>query len=144
MKKLALIIVGASLCVVACQSQVDTLAKNKEIVKLFYDEIINKGNFNTADEIIAAEFRHNTKSGDKSTGKGPEYIKKVILGFRETFPDIHYTIGDIIAEGDKVVVRWSGTGTQKGRWNNHPPTNIKANWTGIFIHRIVDKKIMED
>ena len=60
---------------------------------------------------------------------------------REALPDFQETIEDMVAEGDKVVVRFKGTGTHTGEWFGIPPTGKKNTITGVLIYRIVDGKI---
>ena len=62
---------------------------------------------------------------------------------RTSFPDFHVTSEDIIAEGDKVVSRWTASGTHKGELFGIPPTGKKATWKGISIYRFADGKIVE-
>ena len=59
------------------------------------------------------------------------------------FPDVHFTIDDMVAEGDKVAVRWTMTGTHKGEFMGRPPTNKKVTGWGITIDRIVGGKYVE-
>jgi predicted ester cyclase len=63
--------------------------------------------------------------------------------YRTAFPNIHVTIEDQIAEGDKVVTRWTGHGTHQGELMGIPPTNKAVTVTGIAIDRIVAGKIVE-
>ena len=59
------------------------------------------------------------------------------------FPDIHFTIDDMIAEGDKVVVRFTVRGTHQGDYLGVPPTGKQFAVNGIAIHRIVDGREVE-
>lgn len=69
--------------------------------------------------------------------------KNFVIQFHQAFPDFHDTIEDQIAEGDKVVTRFTSTGTQKGEIMGIQPTNKKVSWTGIAINRIENGKIVE-
>ena len=62
---------------------------------------------------------------------------------RATFPDMVVSTNDMIAEGDKVVSRWTGTGTHQGEFMGIPSTGNKVTVTGIGIDRLVDGKIVE-
>ena len=59
------------------------------------------------------------------------------------FPDLHYTVEDLVAEGDKVVVRYTGRGTQQGELWGIPPTGKQMTYTGILIWRFAEGKIAE-
>jgi predicted ester cyclase len=61
----------------------------------------------------------------------------------EAFPDMHYTLNDLIVEGDKAVVRYTVTGTHKGAYHGVPPTNNKMTVWGIVIDRFVGGKFVE-
>jgi steroid delta-isomerase-like uncharacterized protein len=60
-----------------------------------------------------------------------------------TFPDAQCNIDEMVAEGDKVAVRWTFTGTHKGEFMGIPPTNKKITAWGIKIYRVVDGKFVE-
>ena len=60
------------------------------------------------------------------------------------FPDLHETVEDIFAEGDKVVTRFTMRGTHQGELMGIPPTGKQVTMTGMTIHRIVSGKIVED
>jgi predicted ester cyclase len=65
------------------------------------------------------------------------------MAFKSAFPDLHFTIEDTLVEGDKIVWRWSSTGTNTGSMMGMPSTNKKATITGIEIYRIANGKIAE-
>lgn len=75
--------------------------------------------------------------------RGPEGFKLIVSLTRTGFPDIHVTIDEQIAEGDKVVTRWTAEGTHRGDLWGLPPTGKRAVFTGIGISRIVDGKYAE-
>jgi steroid delta-isomerase-like uncharacterized protein len=74
---------------------------------------------------------------------GAEALKHVWAVLLEAFPDLHLTVEDIIAEGDKVVVRNTVTGTHRGEYMGLPPTGKSVTYNEIFIFRIVDGRIAE-
>ena len=75
---------------------------------------------------------------------GVEALKAVITAFRTSFPDLHFTVEEIIAEGDKVAYRWTSHGTHQGEYEGIAPTGKPITATGITILRIVDGKVVED
>ena len=119
-----------------------TLEKNKAIVLMRWnEELWNKGNMAGADEIIASDcVRHIAGLPDLV---GPEAIKQYIVACRTAWPDWNSTPEMIIAEGDKVMVRWRCTGTHKGTAWGIPPTGNKANFITDCMYRIVGGKIVE-
>jgi predicted SnoaL-like aldol condensation-catalyzing enzyme len=85
---------------------------NKAAVRRLVEELWNKGNLSVADELFAPTYEHH----DASTldfGRGPEGEKKRATLYRTAFPDLHLMIGDILAEGETVMTRWSCRGTTK-------------------------------
>ena len=76
-------------------------------------------------------------------GHGPEHVKQTITRDCIGFPDFRFTIEEMIAEGDKVVVRWTTRGTHQGIFRGIPPTGKQVTITGVEIHRVVGGKIVE-
>ncbi len=75
--------------------------------------------------------------------RGPEGLKQYTSMTLAAFADLHVTVEDEIAEGDKVVTRYSARGTHKGEIMGIPPTGKQVAWTGIVITRIAGGKIIE-
>ena len=118
------------------------LDKNKQLVRRFFEEMINKGNMELAEEIMTADFvDHNASPG---AAPGTEGFKQFIAMVGTAFPDISVKVEDMIADGNKVVARLTVSGTHKGMlMGSIPPTNKHATWTGIDIFGITDGKIVE-
>lgn len=74
---------------------------------------------------------------------GLEELKQYMSGLFDAVPDLHVTIEDMIAEGDKVASRYTMTGTQKGEFNGIPPTNKKATFWLLEIDHVVNGKFVE-
>jgi hypothetical protein len=75
--------------------------------------------------------------------RGLKDFKQFMSEFCDAFPDLHATIDDIVAEGDKVVVRYTVTGTHKGEMMGIPPTNKKVKLWMIEIDHFVGGKCVE-
>ncbi len=75
--------------------------------------------------------------------KGHEGMKQMMGAMGSAFPDKRYTVHDLVAEGDKVVARWTFTATHKGEYMGIPATNKKVSFTGIYIIRFADGKQAE-
>jgi len=100
------------------------------------------GDLAAVDELLAHDHvPHHALIGDQPPSR--ELYKQFIVRTRAAFPDLHATIEDQIAEGDKVVTRWSVQGTHHGRFRGHNPTGKQMRVTGIVIDRIVGGKVVE-
>lgn len=85
--------------------------QNKVILKRFISEV-NKGNFDVMDELFAEDFVDRYPAHGETPNR--EGVKRVLAGSRNTFPDFHWSLEDILAEGDKVAYRFTMKGTDKG------------------------------
>jgi len=104
-------------------------------------ELWNTGNLAIADEIFGADFVNHDPNHPEVTNL--ESYKGHVAGIRTGFPDFHVTTEDLIAEGDKVAVRWIITATHQGELAGIPATGIEATWTGMTIWRFADGKLAE-
>lgn len=117
------------------------LEQNKELVRRFFEEVYNQGNYAFADSAVAADYKSHNRLGFEVLG--PEGIKKAARAQRAAFPDQRSEILDLIAEGDKVVVRGRDTGTFTGSFMGMEPTGKRIDITWIDIFRIENGKLME-
>jgi len=121
-----------------------SIEENKEIVRRLV-AAFNKHDVALLDELIASDFVDAPNTPFEL--RGLDSFKKFETNFIKGFPDYHETIDDIIAEGDKVWVWLSVTGTHTGEWNLFgiplPPTGKKITYSVINVWRIVDGKAVE-
>lgn len=109
---------------------------SKAIVKRLYAEFLNGGDASAADQLVSPDF-----SGP--AGEGPEGFKSTVLPLRRAFPDLQFTIQDMVTEGSRVVVRWTWQGTHRGPFAGTAPTGRLVSNDGIAIYRIEGGKIAE-
>jgi len=119
--------------------------ENKDIVRRGIEELWNKGNVAVADELFAINFI-NHDVVDTPEIYNLEAYKQSINDTRIDFPDLHVTVEEQIAEGDKVVTRWTCTGTHKGRSGTMDiaPTGKTVTIEGVTIDHIAGGKILEE
>jgi steroid delta-isomerase-like uncharacterized protein len=117
--------------------------ENKAIVRRWFLETWNEGRLEVADELIAPDYDAHPAPTDPDFGRGPAGQKAFLTFYRTAFPDVHMEIEDMLAEGDRVAVRWRGTGTHRGELMGIPPSDKPATVTGMFISRVADGKIVE-
>ncbi len=116
--------------------------ENKAVVRRFLEEIFNEGNLDVADELFAPDYVLHDPAAPEEV-RGPEGIKQYVGMYRSAYPDTHFTIEDQIAEGDKVVTRWTGQGTHEGELMGIPPSGNRVTVTGILLDRVSGGKIEE-
>jgi predicted ester cyclase len=120
-----------------------TTEENKAVLRREVEELYNHtGNLDAVEELFSPEYvSHEPTSGET---RGVEGARQFATTFREAFPDLECTIEDMIAEGDKVVMRFRGSGTHEGETEAFgPPTGNQMEITGITIKRLSESKIVE-
>lgn len=115
--------------------------ENKLLVRRYYEEVLNTGNVDRLAEFISpayVEVHNNVRHP-----MGLEGAKEHVLGVRRTYPDLHLTVEQQIAEGEWVVTRVTARGTHQGVWLGMRPTGKKVEMTAVNIDRVVDGRIVE-
>jgi steroid delta-isomerase-like uncharacterized protein len=116
---------------------------NKIVSRRFFEEVFGKGKLNVLDEIIAKDYVNSGPGTLPGLPTGPEGAKQLVTVYRNAFPDVRFTIDEQIAEGDKVVTRWTADGTHQGELVGIPATGKTSTVTGITVDRFVNGKIAE-
>ena len=115
--------------------------ENKTIVRRFWD-VWEEGNIDLVDELLAPDYtNHSPGTPDQPTG--PEGVKGVVAMFQSAIPDLRVVVEDMIAEGDKVAVRYTLEGTHEGELFGVPPTGQRLSIKSISVERVSDGKIRE-
>jgi steroid delta-isomerase-like uncharacterized protein len=122
----------------------DQATSNKATLRRF-QEALSSGDWEliskTIDEVVEPDALIRTPLPIEATGA--ELLKEVFARLHRGFPDLHVTIEDLIAEGDKVVSRQTVTGTHQGEYMGLPPTGKSITYNEIFIVRLADGRIAE-
>jgi steroid delta-isomerase-like uncharacterized protein len=114
----------------------------KTIVRRYAEEVWNQGAIDAVDRYISSDYvRHDP--GLPAEVRGPEGIAQLVSMYRAAFPDIHFTAADVLAEGDRVVVRWNVRGAHQGELMGIAPTGREVRLTAIEIFRLANSKIAE-
>ena len=119
-----------------------SIEQNKALVRQMVEEIFNRGNISRADEFLAPDFVEHEEL-PPGMPPGREGVKLMTTMFRSAFPNFKATIDDIIAEGDKVVIRMTWSGTQRGEFMGIAPTGKSVSIGVIDIIGIADGKFVE-
>ena len=115
--------------------------ENKAMLRSNCEEALSKGDLAVADENMATNYVYHGSGGQEF--KGPEGFKQLVTMLRTAFPDLHVTIEDMVAEGDKVAHRLTLRGTHKGDFMGMAPTGKQVTATVITISRFVGGKEVE-
>jgi predicted ester cyclase len=119
----------------------DVPRQNKRVIQRLYDELYAKWNFAVVDEVFSPDFvAHDMPPG---MPRGPEGVRQFYAGIRSGLPDVKLTVEDMIADGDKVVVRWRAQATHDGPFLGVPPTRKRVSFGGIAIYRLSNGKAVE-
>ena len=115
---------------------------NKAVARRWFEELFNAQNLDVADEITAQDsVNHDPLLTHLPSG--PEGDKYVVNLYHGSFPDARITIEDQIAEGDRVVTRWTGRGTHRVEFMGVAPSDNRVEIAGVTINRISGGKIAE-
>jgi len=118
-----------------------SVEENKALILRLYDEVFGRWDLAVVDELIAPEFvAHEMPPG---TPKGPEGFREYYRWLRSSFPDLRYTADDIIAEGDRVAVRSTWTGTHTGHFMGIAPSGKHTTVQGIAVYRVAGGRCIE-
>ena len=110
--------------------------QNKKAVEELFEACFNQGQHQVLDKLLSPDYVG--AQGEK----GPEAFKRTVMGLKTAFPDIHYAVNDVVAEGDKVAVRWRWSGTHQGPFRTFAPTGKAMTNTGTAIFQLRDGKIV--
>jgi predicted ester cyclase len=110
-----------------------SIEENKAVMQRIFKEILNEGKIEISNELVADNYVYHGPGGHKL--KGIEGFKKFMTWIHNDFPDAHFTIDDLIAEGDKVVCFFTMKGAHK--------SNKQVDFQGIVTVHIVNGKEVE-
>jgi predicted ester cyclase len=118
-----------------------TEERNKAGFRRTYEELLNGGELSVADELVAPDFVNHEAPPGKD--RGPESMRGLATMLRTAFPDLHFTIEDLVAEGDTVAGRVTMSGTHEGPLMGMPPTGHSVRQDQMHIVRFRDGKAIE-
>jgi steroid delta-isomerase-like uncharacterized protein len=114
--------------------------ENKAVVRRWV-EAFNEGNLDAVDELLTDSYvRHDPNSPEV---RGPEEERQLIAMYRSAFPDLRFTIEDMMAEDDRVATRLGISATHKGELLGIPPTENRLSFTAMELYRLREGKIDE-
>ena len=120
--------------------QLTQAAQNKAVVRRLFEEVFNQQHMAALDQILAPDFRTTFPA----TPAGREGFKQALAAFFRAFPDNHNHVEDMIAEGDRVVVRGHLTATHQGEFMGIAPTGKQVTVQYIDIWVVENGKITQN
>ncbi len=115
---------------------------NKALVRRWFEELFNEAKLHVADEIVTPDHvSHDTSTPEHPPG--PEGERQLVNLVRGAFPDGRISIEDLVAEGDRVAVRWTFRGTHRGVFMGIAPTGKEVEMGAMDLLRIAGGKIAE-
>ncbi len=135
------VLLVAAMTPIGCAGPRDSVeARNIDVVRLQHSEIWSKGNLDLIDEVYARDFIGHFPGG---TVTGHAGVLARVTAHRLAFPDWTEEVEDAIAEGDRVVTRFTSRGTNSGQFLGQPPTNNRVEVSEVCIYKLTDGKIVE-
>ncbi len=120
------------------------LENNKRVVNQFYEEGWNGRNYDIVYQTHSENWIHHDNSNPNDLSNGPDGNIKRMKELVQAFPDLHFKIEDLVAEKNKVVVRFMATGTHKGQFGPILPTEKQVKMLRYIMHKLENGKIIED
>lgn len=115
--------------------------EHKAIIREHLEVLFNQHRVDRTDETVAPDYLDHAPLPGQAPGL--EGAKQKWAGYLAAVPDVRLTVEELVAEGDKAAVRWTGQGTQQGELLGIPPTGRHAVVRGISIYRLAGGKIAE-
>lgn len=116
--------------------------ENKVLVRRFYEDIWNRQDAATALELVSPAVVDHDHTPEMRV-IGPESIMGLVTSFRAAIPDFRFTIQDMVAEADRVAVRWTMRGTHAGEFLGVAGTGRQLRGSGMHFFRVAQGKIAE-
>ena len=111
------------------------------VIRRMFEEVIPAGDPTAMRELVATDFvDHDPMPGQPAGVEGAEYV---VTTMNTAYPGLRFTIDDLVAEGDRVVIRWTLRGINTGSMLGRPPTNEPVELCAIVIFRVADGKVVE-
>lgn len=130
-------------CIAQSENDSEQLDNIKSVPKLYFEEAVNNQRLELLLKIFSEDYVSHGMDGKDTYPIKDNTLKPFLMLLFSAFPDLHYTIDNIIAEGDKVAVSCTARGTHKGEFLGVPASGNKIMYKEIFIYKINKGKLVE-
>lgn len=115
---------------------------NKVVVRRFLERVFTGGDLGLVDDIFAPDYALHDPDVPGEV-RGPEGVRRYVAMYRGAYPDTRFAVEDQIAEGDRVVTRWTASGTHEGELMGIAPTGRVVTISGIEVDLVSGGRIAE-
>src|SRR5215212_7001461 len=116
--------------------------ENKQVVRQFF-ELLDRHDTESMGQLLVSSTNYSFHIGGMPSPVDWNEHKRLLAGVNNAFPDLHHEIIDMVAEGDKVAIRLSVTGTHNGKFEGIPPTGKKLSLDEMGFITLINGKISE-
>ncbi|MBV9179801.1 MAG: ester cyclase [Acidobacteria bacterium] len=113
----------------------------KKISRRIFEEVWNNKNIDLVNELMVDDYMHHDPQSP--VADGIDSYKQMVLYYLKAFPDLRFTLGDELSEGELVVTRWTATGTHEGDLAGLPRSGKQFSVTGMTMARITNGRVVE-
>lgn len=114
---------------------------NKDVIRRLFDDVLNGGRLGLLDTIVGAAYVDHSPAAGQAAGAAG--VKAKIAALREGFPDVRFTLEELVGEDETVAARYSWRGTHRGAFLGIPPTGKTILVRGMDFYRLRDNRIVE-
>lgn len=114
---------------------------NKQVIQTFIEDVLNQGRFERANDLVKEDFVELDPLPGQVQGR--EGLKAILHMLRSAFPDMHWIVKEMVAEGEKVVTRFVWTGTHRGAFLGVPATGRSVEVKGVVIDRLENARMAD-
>lgn len=123
------------------QTENNQLENNKAVIRAFLEEVINQGRLDRADALVIEDFVELDPLPGQEQGR--EGLKAILGQLKTAFPDMHWVVEEMVAEGDKVCTRFTWTGTHRVAFLGIPATGKHVSVKGVVVDRLARGKMAD-
>jgi steroid delta-isomerase-like uncharacterized protein len=116
-------------------------SENESVIRRLYEEFVNEGNEDAFYEIVAEDMKEHEEFPGLTPNR--EGVKEFFGLMRQAFPDLQFTVEDMLVDGEKVACRFRMKGTHRGEFMGAPPSNSRVEVEGIDIFRVANGQVKE-
>jgi steroid delta-isomerase-like uncharacterized protein len=125
------------------QMQSATMTEREALARRFFEDVFSDGRLELIDDITSDDYQAHDPQDRFGDLRGPAASRAVVKMYRDAFPDLRFTIEDVVEQRDRVVIRWTARGTHQGDLQGLAPTGRSATVTGITIWRMAGGRVVE-